>query len=160
MMRISDIETFFEANVNKKSLSLVSLDNANNISLINSENLVFDFDEVNKTIKTSDTIYFKNNKIIFVEFKNGKIKPLEFRLKATESIISFYNFIFDNNFRDNLIFPTENFKIYFVYKKTRATIPMLYTFNSVIRDLNIEYKHLYSSLKIIDDEKFIEIFEI
>ena len=101
-MRINEIEQFFEGNVRKKSLTDISLDKENKISVVSSAKEVFDFDSITndndinegtkEKIKTSDTIYFKDGKVIFVEFKRGKISETDFRLKAIESIISFYNY--------------------------------------------------------------------
>ena len=67
-MRINDIEQFFETHVPKKTLSELSLDSNNNITLINSQNESFDFDNIDTPliqrdkIKTSDTVYFKDGK--------------------------------------------------------------------------------------------------
>ena len=164
-MRINDIEEFFNENLDKKTLQDISWyeENVNGIliirNLINSTKLSFDFDQVNNNIKTSDTIYFQNQKIIFVEFKSGKIKKIDFRLKATESIISFYNYIFSNGFKENLIFPNDSFQMYFVYNRNSSPSAQN-TFAQVERELMIEYKHLFSKLKAIDDEKFKRIFGI
>jgi hypothetical protein len=160
MMRISEIEEFFKINVSKKELKEISLDNENSISLINSTKTAFDFDELNKKIKTSDTIYFNNNKIIFVEFKRGKVSDKDFRLKATESLISFYNFAFANGFKENLSFPNDNFHIYIVYDKNNSSPSKLNTFKVTERKLKLEYKHFFSKYEIIDNDKFKKIFRI
>lgn len=158
-MRINDIEKFFNENVTKSELSQISLDKENGISLINSAKLSFDFDTLNDKIKTSDTIFFKSNKIIFVEFKSGGIKKIDFRLKATESIISFYNYIFENGFVEKMSFPNENFQIYFIYNSTSSPAA-LFTFSTVERELTNEYKHLFSKLKVIDNNRFKKLFGI
>lgn len=165
MMRINDIEQFFEDNVVKKSLTELSLDSSNGISLLNSENESFDFDMLDMPvihkdkIKTSDTVYFKDDKIIFVEFKRGqKIPETQFRLKATESVITFYNYIFTQNFQENLCFPNALFQIYFVYNKANISATALPFFANIERKLRIQYKHLLSEYHIIDSEKFESIF--
>lgn len=165
MMRISEIEVFFNNNVSKKQLNNISWyeekegDLIVKKPLINSSKLSFDYDEINKKIKTSDTIYFKNNNVIFVEFKSGEIKKIDFRLKATESIISFYNFIFSNGFTETLNFPNDTFQIYFIYNRTSSPAAQ-FTFSQVERELSIEYKHLFSKFKVIDSEKFKKIFGV
>ncbi|CAM3981297.1 hypothetical protein FLBR109950_11580 [Flavobacterium branchiophilum] len=163
MMRIREIETHFEENFPKKSLTILSLDEKNEITLVKSEKLSFDFDSVvkknDKIIKTADTLFFKNNKIIFVEFKSGKIGNLDFRLKSTESIISFYNYIFKNNFQEPLTIPNAIFEIYFVYNK-RASSATLNTFSQIERELKLEYKHLFSKFKMLDNEQFTKLFRI
>lgn len=167
MMRISDIEIFFEKNVEKKSLSELSLDSNNNISLINSTQVSFDFDKIDKPlihrdkIRTSDTVYFKNGKIIFVEFKRGtRIPEMDFRLKATESIIVFYNYIFNSNFKESLQIPSELFHIYFVYNKNNISATALPFFSNVERKIRIQYQHLISEYHIIESEKFNALFII
>lgn len=166
-MRINDIEQFFEHNVSKKSLTELSLDSSNGLSLLTSENESFDFDALDRPvfikdkIKTSDTIYFKDDKIIFVEFKRGqRIPEIQFRLKATESLITFYNYIFAENFQENLCFPNTFFKIYFVYHKTNISATALPFFANIERKLRIQYKHLLSEYHIIDSEKFERLFNL
>lgn len=164
-MRIKDIELFFNSNVVKKQLIDISwyeeiVDGITcRKSLINSTKECFDYDEINRCIKTSDTIYFKNGNIIFVEFKSGEIKKIDFRLKATESIISFYNFIFSNGFTETLNFPNNTFQIYFVYNR-KVSPAAQFTFSQVERELSHEYKHLFSKFKVIDTENFKKIFGI
>ncbi|MBF2708800.1 hypothetical protein [Flavobacterium soyangense] len=167
MMRINEIEQFFKDNVVKKSLTELSLDSSNGISLLNSEKKSFDFDTLDKPviykdkIKTSDTIYFKDDKIIFVEFKRGhKIPETQFRLKATESIITFYNYIFTQNFQESLCFPNTLFQIYFVYNKANISATALPFFANIERKLRIQYKHLLSEYHIIESEKFERIFTL
>lgn len=166
-MRINDIEDFFEGNVTKKSLTELSLDSSNGISLLNSESKSFDFDTLDKPlirkdkIKTSDTIYFKEGKIIFVEFKRGqKIPEIQFRLKAIESIITFYNYIYTQNFHEEMCFPNSLFQIYFVYNKTNVSATALPFFANIERKLKLQYKHLVSEYHIIDSEKFKILFKI
>lgn len=160
MMKISEIEKFFDQNVSKKELSEISFDKDNQIPLINSTKLSFDFDLINDQIKTSDTIYFKNGKIIFVEFKRGMIKDIDFRLKATESIISFYNYAFENGFKENLSFPNDTFQIYIVYDKNNSSPSKLNTFKATERKLKIEYKHFFSKYEVIDNDRFQKLFKI
>lgn len=164
-MRINDIEVFFEANVTKKPLRELSLDNTNNISLINSDYQTFDFDNINPPIiqrdkiKTSDTVYFKNGKIIFVEFKRGqRIPETDFRLKAMESIIVFYNYIFSKNFTDNLSFPSELFHIYFIYNKDNISATALPHFSNLERKFRTQFKHFISEYHIIERDEFIRLF--
>ncbi|KQB38991.1 hypothetical protein RCH33_2024 [Flavobacterium daejeonense] len=170
-MRINDIEQFFEGNVPKKSLTEISLDKENNVSVVSSAKEVFDFDTIldntdinegtKEKIKTSDTIYFKDGKVIFVEFKRGKISETDFRLKATESIISFYNYIFEKGFKEKLCFPSDLFQIYVVYDKRNTSLAArLPFFRNTERKLQIKYKHLFSKYQVIDNDKFQRIFKI
>ncbi len=170
-MKIKDIENLFEKIVSKKALTFISLDKDNQKTLVNSPKLVFDFDEIvdanditegtKEKLKTSDTVYFKNNKIIFVEFKSGGIGERDFRLKATESIISLYNFVFKNGIKEKLCFPNDTFEFYMVYdKKNPSSATRLAFFIATERKLQIKYKHLFSKYHIIDNVKFQRLFRI
>ncbi|WP_337968608.1 hypothetical protein [uncultured Flavobacterium sp.] len=174
-MRINEIRDYFLANVNQKTLQEISWyeEKENEVlikkQLVNSQKLAFDFDTINpktKTknttsieIKTADTVYFKEDKIIFVEFKSSAIKKIDFRLKSTESIISFYNFIFKNGFTEQMSFPNSSFQIYFVYNRD-CHPTRLQHFSLMERELSNEYKHLFSKLKVIDHYRFKKIFGI
>ena len=153
-MRINEIAECFEKNILKKGLNEISFDKDNKISLINSTKMSFDFDLINDRIKTSDTLYFKNGKIIFVEFKRGTIKDIDFRLKATESIISFYNYIFQNGFKEKLCFPNDLFEIYIVYDKNNSSPTRTMAITTTGRKLMNEYKHFFSKYQVIDNDRF------
>ena len=159
-MRINDIKTFFEENVQKNELKKLSFDNDNSVSLVNSSFQSFDFDMVNSKIKTCDTILFEKDKIIFVEFKRGKIKDIDFRLKATESIISFYNFIFESGFKENLCFPNVIFQIYIVYDRNNSSPTRTQAIVSSGRKIEKEYKHFFSKYVVIDNDKFQNRFRL
>jgi hypothetical protein len=164
-MRIKDIEAFFEANVLKKTLKDISWyeEKENNIvirkTLVNSLSESFDFDEINKTIKTSDTLYFRDQKVIFVEFKSGKIPAKDLRLKAIESIISFYNFVYSNGFLEEISIPNQIFQIYFVYNHDSTPKELNY-FSQIEKELHYEYRHLFSKFKLIDNQKFQKTFRV
>jgi hypothetical protein len=160
MMKIKNIEVFFKKNVPKKKLKQISFDTDNNTSLINSSKMSFDFDSINNRIKTSDTVYFKDGKIVFIEFKRGKISDKDFRLKATESIISFYNYVFENGFKDNMYFPSDLFQIYIVYDRNNSTPTREMAITATGRKLKVEYKHLFSKYEVIDNDRFRKLFKI
>ena len=165
MIKVHDIKQFFEENVPKKTLREISWYEKKSDGvlikqvLIDSSKQSFDFDIINQKIKTSDTVYFNNNKIVFVEFKSGEIKQIDFRLKATESIISFYNYIFSNGFKEKICFPNDIFQIYFVFDR-ECSPSAQFTFTAVEKSLNMEYKHLFSKFKVIDNKKFRKLFKI
>lgn len=158
-MRIRDIETFFEVNVAKKTLSELSFDDANSRTLIVSDKDSFNFDEINKKLKTSDTIFFENDSIIFVEFKSGNIPAKDLRLKAIESITSFYNYVHSKGFTEIMAFPSEIFKIYFVYDYKSKPSQLNY-FSQIEKELRFEYRHLFSTFKLIDNNRFKKLFRI
>lgn len=159
-MRINDIKEFFDKNVTQKELSEISFDKDNQVSLINSQKLSFDFDLLNNQIKTSDTIYFKNGKVIFVEFKRGVIKDIDFRLKATESIISFYNYIFQNGFKEKICFPNELFEIYIVYDRNNSSPTRTMAISASGKKMMEEYRHFFCKYQVIDNDKFQKLFKI
>ncbi len=162
MMNISEIKQYFENNFPKKSLKELSINVNNNESLVNLQNLSYDFDSIksrrDKVLKTSDTIYFRNDKITFVEFKSGKVGNYEYRFKAFESIISFYNYIYENGFKDAFSVPNDIFEIYFVHKRT-SKYSSLQELQIIEKELSKEYKHLYSKFKLIDIDQFQKIFK-
>ncbi len=159
-MRINDIALFFEQNIQKKDLKTISFDKSNNVPLINSESECFDFDSINKYVKTSDTIYFEAGKIIFVEFKRGKIKDVDFRLKATESIIALYNYLFINGFKENICFPSDIFQFYIVYDRWNSSPTNTLAIEASGRKLEREYKHFFSKYQVIDGDRFKKRFKI
>lgn len=72
-------------------LNQISRDTENEISMINRPNRFHNYDSIARKLykestkpKTPDMILFKNNTIIFVEFKNGKVDKDEIKLKAIE----------------------------------------------------------------------------
>ena len=157
---IEEITNLFEKNVSTKPLNEISYDKDNGISLINSTQSCYDFDVLNHQIKTSDTIFFEKNKIIFVEFKRGKIKDLDFRLKAVESIISFYNYLFDSGLRYNLSIPNDIFQIYIVYDRNNSSPARIQAIVASGKKLEKEYRHFFSKYQVIDNDKFKKLFRI
>jgi hypothetical protein len=159
-MNFDKIAAYFEKNIVKKTLSELSLDKENNSSLVNSNSKHFDFDEINKRIKTTDTIVFKNSRIIFVEFKKGgTIKDRDFRLKASESIISLINLLIENNVVEKICFPTDLFRLYFVYDRNNISSTQVVNFGNIERKLTSEYKNLFSKYSIIPQDRFKKVFD-
>jgi hypothetical protein len=153
-MRIEDIEQFFEGTVPKITLRKASEDTANGISLIDSEELVFNYDSLKGSIKSSDIIYFKQDKVIFVEFKNGNIKPIDFRLKATEGLMTFIRHIKKKAPPLNVCFPNDCLEIHYVYNDATTTSTRLEEYNRTIKLLGNEYAGAYSKLKMIKASDF------
>lgn len=160
-MSFDKIKAYFNENVVQKELTELSLDKENNLSLINSSKKHFDFDEINKRIKTSDSLFFNDSKIIFVEFKKGvTIKDKDFRLKASESIISLVNLLIENNVVEKICFPSDLFQLYFVFDRNKISSTQLNYFANVERKLKKEYKNLFSKYSIIPQDKFKKLFNI
>lgn len=97
---------------NKKSLLKVSLDDSDKNNPVNmvdidediSSDIVIDFDDVktdfcgkfhksNEVFKSADALFYSEtkNKIIFVEFKNGKVRDVKTKLK--DSLLVFSNIV-------------------------------------------------------------------
>jgi hypothetical protein len=153
-MRINEIEQLFEKTVSKIKLREASIDSANSTSLIDSEELVFNYDSLKGSIKSSDTIFFKENKIIFVEFKNGNIKLIDFRLKATEGLMTFIKHLKKEDQSLNICFPNNFLEIHYVYNDARTPSTKLEEFNKIIRLLEKEYLGTYSKLKLVKASDF------
>lgn len=101
-----EIEIFVN---NKKSLFEVSLDDSDKNNLVNmvdadkdiSKDIVIDFDDVktdfcskfhksNEVFKLADALFYSKtkNKLIFVEFKNGKVRDVKTKLKDSLLVLS------------------------------------------------------------------------
>ena len=97
---------------NKKSLFEVSLDDSDEKNPVNmvdidrdiSKDIVIDFDDVktdfcrkfhksNEVFKSADALFYSEtkNKLIFVEFKNGKVRDVKTKLK--DSLLVFSNIV-------------------------------------------------------------------
>lgn len=153
-MKINDIEQLFEKTVPKIKLKEASIDSANSTSLVYSEELVFNYDSLKGSIKSSDTIIFKEDKIIFVEFKNGNIKLIDFRLKATEGLMTLIKHIKKMDESLKICFPNDYLEIHYVYNDTKTTSTKLEEFNNIIRLLGKEYLGTYSKLKLVKASDF------
>ena len=94
--------------------------------------------------------------ITFVEFKYGKINEIDFRLKFTESLISFIDYSIDNKLINNITFPNKYFKFYIVYKFKSATFDI--EMNRIQRKLKSQYKYFVSNYTIISNDKFKKIY--
>jgi hypothetical protein len=160
-MNYNDIEDYFAENMIKKSYTELSLDKVSKISVINSVKESYDFDCLNYKIKTSDAIIFSSNKIILAEFKNGnKISELDIRLKSSESILSLLNFILENKICDSICFPNSLFQFYLVYNRNKINSSQVVHFGSLERKLKKQYSALYSKFKILNQDKFKQIFRL
>ncbi|MDC3418716.1 hypothetical protein [Aquibacillus salsiterrae] len=85
-MTIEIIEAIFQTNLSsyKKSVTELSKDSANDEELCNSDKEYIDYDQViedlymsEDVLPTPDLVTIKDNKVIYVEFKNGKIDNKE-----------------------------------------------------------------------------------
>ena len=168
-MNFKSIETYFEKNIEKKTITQLSYDDANNSSLIISNKEKFNFDKVNNEIKTSDALFFEKYHIIFIEFKNGKIGDIDLRLKASESIIAMTKFLIENNLIDNFCFPSDVFQFYLVYnskiidKKTgwqTTSSTRIIEFGKLERKLKLQYKYILSKYRILNQDQYNKRFNI
>lgn len=77
-----DVESFFDQNAKKRSFSELSLNKHNNQPLVNCEKKGYDYEElVMVTLKQSsfkmvDSVFIKDDKIYFIEFKGGFIQKI------------------------------------------------------------------------------------
>jgi hypothetical protein len=160
-MSYNNIEEFFVNNVDKKSFTELSLDKESKKSLINSVKDSYDFDQLNFKIKTSDTIIFNLGKISLVEFKNGvNISEKEIRLKCSESIISFANFVLDKNVVKTICFPCHFFQFYLVFNRKKINASKVIHFGSIQRKLQKEYSNFYSKIVILNQDQFKKVFRL
>ena len=92
--------------------------------------------------------------MLFYSLNSGILNSLAF-------FISFYNYIFDKGFKENLCFSNDIFQIYVVYDKRNTSLAgRLLFFRNTERKLQIKYKHLFSKYQVIDNDRFQKIFKI
>lgn len=171
-MDYSTIEKHFSSNVLLKTFTELSYDKESDSSLIISDNKSYDYDSINENIKTSDTVIFKSGKITFVEFKKGKkredgkksktkkIKEPDIRLKSTESIISFIDYILKKNISETICFPCNLFQFYLVYDRTKSDPSQVIHFGNLERKLQKQYSKFYSKFSILPQDRFKKIFKL
>lgn len=160
-MNFEIVKEHFEFNIQKKTLSELSIDKISNESLIKSSVESFDYDTINYSIKTTDTLFFINSNIIFVEFKKGEsIKDIDLRLKATESILSFLNYIIGQKLTEFVCFPNDVFQLYFVYDRNNINATQVTHLSNIERKLQKEYCNILSKYRILPQDSFKKIFKI
>jgi hypothetical protein len=113
----------------KNDVTTLSLDDDNAVSLCYSERRFFDYDaivqqiaqiESEDSLSSSDIIHFKENKVIFIEFKNGKIDSKtkkELKIKGIEGgFIALYKAVkrvdSSASFNDIVVIPKEYCIVY------------------------------------------------
>ena len=123
-MKISKIKELFETKFSQHiySLSKISEDDTNNVSLCCYKNRFLDFDKIAKEYHqswaTTDMIFFdlEREYIVFVEYKNAKIKDkAKIKQKFLDSFALFYKILdIDKNqfwnFKTYLLFVTNKEK--------------------------------------------------
>lgn len=157
-MNLIDIKNYFEQNISKKTIEDLSYDSANNNSLVISNKFLFDFDSITDKIKTSDALFFEKSNIIFIEFKNGKINDIDFRLKATESVISFINLLLDKNLVSTFSLPSDTFQFYIVYNINKYPTKAI-AFRTLEEKIKLQYKYLLSKYRILNQDQFKKRFK-
>jgi len=123
-VNVSDIKWLFETKFSKHfyTLSKISEDDTNQVSLCCYKNKFLDFDKIAKeyysSLPTTDMIFFdlEREYVVFVEYKNAKIKDKsKIKQKFLDSLALFYKILEINkqqfwNLKTYLIFVTNRDK--------------------------------------------------
>ena len=123
-MNAHEVKEFFETQFSKHfyTLAQISKDDTNNVSLCCYKNKFLNFDKIakeyHKSWSTTDMICFdlEREYIIFVEYKNGKIKDkVKIKQKFLDSLALFYRILEINkqqfwNLKTYLVFVTNKDK--------------------------------------------------
>ena len=103
MSKYEDIKQIFEERVKKETFTMLCYEENSKSSMIISSKENFNYDDVCKDLKTSDTLFIFEKNIDFIEFKDvnkTRFSDRKFisqlRLKAIESYVTFYNFLNEN----------------------------------------------------------------
>jgi hypothetical protein len=157
---MNEIDKIKEFVINKSSIALtdLSLNKNNGQTLTKVKREAIDFDLLNGDIKTADGIFFKGDKIIFVEFKSGHIGEIDYRLKATESFVVFISYLLDERIIDKFCYPYSTLEFYIVFNKNYYSSTTQIELLRIEKKLNQQYKFLFSKYKIIDNYNFDKLF--
>lgn len=173
MTKQKNIEKLFETNVSKASFEELCKEENTGNSMISSKKLSFKYDNISQDIKTSDTIFFSDDKIEFIEFKDVNSSKLsgknkrefirQLRLKAIESYISLYNFLNDNSYpisKDEVSNLALHY--YFIFNKEQfKTKPLLLnTFSAAQIRWTKQYSRFFNKISFLDHETFVKKFKI
>ena len=148
---ISKVHKIFDENYNDciKTVTILSFDDNNKESLCTSEKKFLGYDNIvrrfnNESLCSSDIIHIKNDRVIFIEFKNGCIKDpkekMRIKLKGVEGgFICLFEILNKNNksisFDDVIKLPKEYIIVYNGQKNISRTSRIL----SHLEALNLRF---------------------
>jgi len=167
-LTIKETKDIFDVVLPKMALSVLSYDNTNKESVVNSSIKWYDFDEATigvKKLSTLDSVEIIGDSLVFAEFKNEAVKSgdkLKFlRLKATESLMSLLIILKD---KKPIVTMSDVNKLkkdcYFVFSRAKSTPTKLMAFNTTHRILKSYYTCLYSKFDFIDNITFKKKFKL
>ena len=174
MSKHEEIKQFFEERVKKETYTKLCFEENERTSMIISSKENFNYDDVCKDLKTSDTLFIFDENIDFVEFKDVNSSKLseqkknkefirQLRLKVVESYITFYNFLNENSY---IISKDEvsdlNLNYFFVFNKEKFIDKpiLLNTFSALQSKWTKHYSRFYNKISFIDNDTFIKKYRI
>jgi hypothetical protein len=177
-MSIYDIKQLFETKFYRHfyTISEISKDDKNNISLCKYRNKFLDFDKIAKeyyqSSPTTDMIFFDLNRkyIIFVEYKNGKIKDKsKIKQKFLDSFALFFKILnIDKksfwDFKTYLLFVTNkeknpNQEIYRNYLSTTDELLNILEDNIILYGFDIYKPWYFNEIKTPFCDEFADLMQ-
>ena len=170
MSKHEEIKQFFEERVKKETYTKLCFEENERTSMIISSKENFNYDDVCKDLKTSDTLFIFDENIDFVECKDvnqARVKDRKFtsqlRLKAVESFVTFYNFLNENSYlisKDEVSDLRLNYVFVFNKEKFIDKPTLLNTFSALQLKWTKHYNRFYNKISFIDNDTFIKKYKI
>jgi hypothetical protein len=165
LTRMIDFNFINKFSLPLESLSKLSYDSTNSFSVVDKSINWFNFDNAsNSKMKTFDSLYYVNNKLIFAEFKNSKPLFKEFllklKLKFHESISCFFLKATNVNptftFNDFILVDKE---FYYVFSKIKSSPSDLMHYKMNNRIWSTQYESIYNcKIFFVDNIEFERVF--
>lgn len=158
---------YFKNNID--TLKGTSLDSSHNVYMSNSSIKVINFDNVKKQyssdnhfpceVHSVDAIAKTEDRLLFIEFKNGSKFESNLRLKALESMFIFYDIV-----KETLDFSKNNVELVLVYNETKAPTNLLFKQHEFKKsgkkyigfDIDNYYQLLYKDANSFSETEFNE----
>lgn len=148
-------------------LSKLSYDSTNSFSVVDKSVNWFNFDKASHAqMKTFDSLYYVNNKLIFAEFKNSKPLFKEFllklKLKFHESINCFVRkaTIVNPSFTCNDFIVVDK-EFYYVFSKTKSSPSDLMHYKMNNRVWSSQYESIYNCrIFFVDNVEYETVFAL
>ena len=170
MSKYEDIKQIFEERVKKETFTMLCYEENSKSSMIISSKENFNYDDVCKDLKTSDTLFIFEKNIDFIEFKDvnkTRFSDRKFisqlRLKAIESYVTFYNFLNENSYiisKDEVSDLNLNYIFVFNKDKFINKPTLLNTFSALQSKWTKHYSRFYNKISFIDNDAFVKKYKI
>jgi hypothetical protein len=107
-----------------KSITELSLNSSANKKFIDSTEIGFNFDDINnmhpdceRKEQSPDALFFHDDKLYFIEFKEGQVDKKEIRAKIHEAVLTLYHFCSNNSLLNRHDFFDLDIRYALVYRE-------------------------------------------